>query len=67
MGWYLPAKELLRMRSQKTPIANLYQAGHWTFPGGGIPMVIISGINAAKLVLKSMKKFRAKSCVGDIF
>jgi len=57
MGWYLSAKELTRIRSQKTPIANLYQAGHWTFPGGGIPMVIISGINAAKLVLKSMKKF----------
>jgi prolycopene isomerase len=57
MGWYLSAKELSRIRSQKTPIANLYQAGHWTFPGGGIPMVIISGINAAKLVLKSMKKF----------
>ena len=56
MGWYLSAKELSRIRSQKTPIANLYQAGHWTFPGGGIPMVIISGINAAKLVLKSMKK-----------
>ena len=58
MGWYLPAKELSRIRSQKTPIANLYQAGHWTFPGGGIPMVIISGINAARLVLKSMKKFK---------
>jgi prolycopene isomerase len=57
MGWYLSAKELSRIRSQKTPIANLYQAGHWTFPGGGIPMVIISGINAAKFVLKSMKKF----------
>jgi prolycopene isomerase len=56
MGWYLSAKELSTIRSQKTPIANLYQAGHWTFPGGGIPMVIISGINAAKLVLKSMKK-----------
>jgi prolycopene isomerase len=56
MGWYLSAKELSRIRSQKTPIVNLYQAGHWTFPGGGIPMVIISGINAAKLVLKSMKK-----------
>jgi prolycopene isomerase len=58
MGWYLSAKELSRIRSQKTPIANLYQAGHWTFPGGGIPMVIISGINAAKLVLKDMKKFK---------
>jgi prolycopene isomerase len=56
MGWYLSAKELSKIRSQKTPVANLYQAGHWTFPGGGIPMVILSGINAAKLVLKSMKK-----------
>ena len=56
MGWYLSAKELSRIRSQKTPVANLYQAGHWTFPGGGIPMVIISGINAAKLVLKRLKK-----------
>ncbi len=66
MGWYLSAKEFSRVRSQKTPIANLYQAGHWTFPGGGIPMVIISGINAAMLVLKSMKKFRSKSRVGDM-
>jgi prolycopene isomerase len=56
MGWYLSAKEFSRIRSQQTPIANLYQAGHWTFPGGGIPMVILSGINAAKLVFKSMKK-----------
>ena len=66
MGWYLSAKEFSRIRSQKTPIANLYQAGHWTFPGGGIPMVIISGINAAKLVLKNMKKFTTKSCMGDM-
>jgi all-trans-retinol 13,14-reductase len=64
MGWYLSAKEFSRIRSQKTPIANLYQAGHWTFPGGGIPMVILSGINAAHLVLKGLKKFTAKSCSG---
>jgi phytoene dehydrogenase-like protein len=60
MGWYLSAKEFSRIRSQRTPIARLYQAGHWTFPGGGIPMVILSGINAAKLVLKDMRKFTAK-------
>jgi len=52
MGWYLSAKEMSRIRTQETPISNLYLAGHWTFPGGGIPMVIISGINAARLVLK---------------
>ncbi|OGP53066.1 MAG: hypothetical protein A2Y65_07645 [Deltaproteobacteria bacterium RBG_13_52_11] len=67
MGWYLSAQEFSRIRSQKTPIANLYQAGHWTFPGGGIPMVIISGINAAKLVLKGMKKFTTQSCMGNMF
>jgi prolycopene isomerase len=67
MGWYLSAKELSRIRSQKTPIANLYQAGHWTFPGGGIPMVIISGINAAKLVLKRMKKFTRSTARSRIF
>jgi len=66
MGWSLSAKEVSRFRSQKTPIANLYQAGHWTFPGGGVPMVIISGINAAKLVLKSMKRPTAPSPIGDI-
>jgi phytoene dehydrogenase-like protein len=60
MGWYLSAKEFSRIRSQQTPIARLYQAGHWTFPGGGIPMVILSGINAAKLVLKDMRKFTNK-------
>jgi len=65
MGWYLSAKEFSRIRSQKTPIAHLYQAGHWTFPGGGIPMVILSGINAAKLVLKDMKKFTPKFWKGN--
>ena len=60
MGWYLSAQEFSKIRSQKTPIAHLYQAGHWTFPGGGIPMVILSGINAAKLVLKDMRKFPTK-------
>ncbi|MCJ7663984.1 MAG: NAD(P)/FAD-dependent oxidoreductase [Desulfobacterales bacterium] len=64
MGWYLAAKEFSRIRSQKTPIAHLYQAGHWTFPGGGIPMVILSGINAAKLVFKSMKKLPDRFSAG---
>jgi phytoene desaturase len=50
MGWYpLPGN---KMRSQKTPLSNLYQAGHWTFPGGSVPAVVASGRNAARLVLK---------------
>ena len=66
MGWYLSVQEFSRIRSQKTPFANLYQAGHWTFPGGGIPMVILSGINAAKLVLKDMRKFTTKFFMRDM-
>ena len=65
MGWYLSAKEFSRIRSQKTPIAHLYQAGHWTFPGGGIPMVILSGINAARLVFKDMRKFTPQFWKGN--
>jgi phytoene dehydrogenase-like protein len=53
-GWFpIPGA---KMRSQKTPIKNLYQAGHWTFPGGGILCVVLSGRNAAKLVLKEVKR-----------
>ena len=50
MGWH--ATPGGKMRSQRTPIKNLYQAGHWTFPGGGVPTVVASGRNAAQLVLK---------------
>jgi prolycopene isomerase len=52
MGWDLTPENFMKMRSQETPIKNLYQAGHWTFPGGGIPAVIPSGKNAAELILK---------------
>ncbi len=53
-GWFpLPGA---KMRSQKTPFKNLYQAGHWTFPGAGIFAVVLSGRNAAKLVLREFKR-----------
>lgn len=49
-GWYpIPGS---KPRKQKTPIKNLYQAGHWTFPGSGVPQVVVSGRNAAQLILK---------------
>lgn len=50
------ALDISRFRTQKTPVSNLFQAGHWAFPGGGVPMVLISGVNAGKLVLKNRKK-----------
>lgn len=52
-GWF-PAPGA-KTRSQKTPIKNLYQAGHWTFPGGAIFAVALSGRNAGQLVLKDMR------------
>jgi prolycopene isomerase len=53
-GWF-PAPGA-KMRSQKTPFKNLFQAGHWTFPGPGIFAVALSGRNAAKLVLREFKR-----------
>lgn len=49
MGWYPGPGG--KMRSQKTRFRNLYQAGHWTFPGGSVPAAVASGRNAAQLVL----------------
>jgi all-trans-retinol 13,14-reductase len=52
-GWFpLPGAA---MRSQKTAIKNLYQAGHWTFPCGSVFAVAFSGRNAAQLVLREVK------------
>jgi len=34
-----------------TPFRNLYMAGHWTFPGGGIAAAVTSGRIAAKTIL----------------
>jgi prolycopene isomerase len=50
LGWQLTPGD--KIRSQRTPIKNLYQAGHWTFPGGGVSQVVTSGRNAAQLVLR---------------
>jgi phytoene dehydrogenase-like protein len=50
MGW-LPIPGI-KMRSQKTPIKNLYHAGQWTYPGAGVPSVFISGRNAKELTIK---------------
>jgi phytoene dehydrogenase-like protein len=50
MGWF-PAPGG-KIRSQKTPIRNLYQAGAWTYPGPSLYAVVPSGRNAAQLVLQ---------------
>jgi len=35
----------------RTPLAGLYLAGHWTRPGGGVAGVVRSGMRTAGLVL----------------
>ena len=51
-GWAVSPDQVGRKRlSHQTPVRGLYLAGHWTHPGGGIYGVIVSGLQAAQLVL----------------
>lgn len=53
-GWsQIPGQVYLNSFSQATPIKGLYLAGHWTFPGGGVVTVALSGMSAARLVMKA--------------
>lgn len=52
MGWAFTPQMFMRRLEQKTPISGLYLAGHWTVPGGGVPAVALSGLRAARIVLR---------------
>lgn len=39
----------------KTPVKNLWLGGHWAELGGGVPIAVKSGMNAALLVIKQLK------------
>ncbi len=55
-GWdNIPEQSMLERLPQDTPIDNLYLAGAWTFPGGGQSPVLLSGLTAAKTILKRDK------------
>ncbi len=49
-----PGKEnaQAKIAHYKTPVKNLIQSGHWAERGGGVPIAVKSGINAALIVLK---------------
>ncbi len=51
MGWAFSPRMFLKRLEQKTPVPNLYLAGHWTMPGGGVPAVALSGLRAAHMIL----------------
>ncbi|MFH0871269.1 MAG: NAD(P)/FAD-dependent oxidoreductase [bacterium] len=48
-GWSMDAEEQHKL-PQKTPIKNLFLAGHWTFNPGGLPAAFMTGRRAAEWV-----------------
>lgn len=51
LGWEVtPQQATSRRPHHKTPIEGLYLSGHWTYPGGGIIRVVVSGCHAALVV-----------------
>ncbi|MDH7500815.1 MAG: FAD-dependent oxidoreductase, partial [candidate division NC10 bacterium] len=52
-GWeQSPDQAGPRRLSPRTPIENLYLTGHWTYPGGGVASVAVSGRMVAQEILK---------------
>lgn len=50
-GWSMDADEQNKL-PQRSPIKNLFLAGHWTFNPGGIPSAFMTGRKAAEMVKK---------------
>lgn len=63
-GW-LPSKNLIASSPVKfklPKLKNFYYASHWSQPGGGIPVAVISARDVTKLICKDQgKKFRNKA------
>lgn len=50
-GWaFAPSQMGFKRLQPRTPIRNLYLAGHWTTPGAGIAGVVMSGRNTASII-----------------
>ncbi len=57
LGWEATPEQLGDARiSQQGPLDNLFFAGHWTRPGGGITPVIISAENGARLAAEKLSQ-----------
>lgn len=51
LGWQMSPDQLGEDRpGVSSPLKNLYFVGHWTQPGGGITPVMVSAMQAAKLI-----------------
>ncbi len=52
IGWALTPQQVGPKRlAQDTPVGNLYLSGHWTRPALGIIGVVVSGLQAARMIL----------------
>lgn len=57
-GW-MPAKNLFASSPVKNTLPglkNFYLTGHWTVPGGGLPIALLTGRNIAQIICKNDKK-----------
>jgi phytoene desaturase len=59
-GWDASPKSLATRLAMETPVPNLFLAGHWTRPGGGVYAVITSGQIAAKRVLQELEQVEVR-------
>jgi phytoene dehydrogenase-like protein len=54
MGWALTPQQVGPKRlAQKTPVKNLLLSGHWTAPAVGVMSTVVSGLQAASMILRS--------------
>ena len=54
MGWAITPEQIGPKRlAQQTPVKNLLLSGHWTRPALGVLSVVISGLQAARMILES--------------
>lgn len=57
IGWDLTPKTFMMPMCKTLPgLKNFYMAGQWVAPGGGLPMVALSGRNVVQLICRRDKK-----------
>lgn len=56
-GWLITTKTSgLRMSKTLPGLKNFYMAGQWVEPGGGVPLVAMSGRNVIQIICKCDKR-----------
>jgi phytoene dehydrogenase-like protein len=60
LGWEMSPEQLGAGRPDvATPVRDLYLAGHWTRPGGGVTPVIVSAQRVARAILEGGRRAAA--------